>query len=615
MPSRSRTPFTLPLALVAASLGWFLLGSIAQAGTCAGQCVQAPACPSGLEWSGGLLDCNGAGRCCVPVVGDTMTEDVCNARLGICNSISTSCEDGETRIGTCKGTVKDSACCKPTAKSVDAPTGPLDAGQCTGLSGVCNGTDAFHCPEGFDKVGVCASTFDAKACCKPTAAKLQSVSNTPTTTKRIPLPVAAPKLNVPIPGLEFANNIPIENDTVTIPFIGQYVSAFYKYLVGISVIAAAVMIVYGGFLYVLGASIGEISSAKEIIADAIIGLVLVLGTYSILKLINPATVGMNAVKIKIVSQSPFDLGSFNPAKPLGNAPLSPELIKEALNAPEDPKNTDANSTDANAAANAALATSIPGDIKENASAIVSAAKRAGVDPCTLLAVCEHLTGIRNIWSGIQNKTSRYVTESVGPCLVSVSNLKSECSGGSACTLLSYRLRNSYPDFPRAPNGASEEDEKKARKDKIDWLLKNPEASAYAAALVWAANVDSTNNELMAIAGYGAGLASIKGWVLAHECTPKAGLRVKDAKSLNLNDMLEQSCIPHSVAIASTFPGYSTCPQDKLDCVNVKLNGKNEYEGNCATHPSEKCYAVVTDDLVRNIVQSYDRMATQYQCNN
>jgi hypothetical protein len=111
---------------------------------------------------------------------------------------------------------------------------------------------------------------------------------------------APPQLNIPVPGLDFGTGVE-DSGYLVIPFIGQYVSAVYKYLVGVGVIAAAVMIVYGGFLYVLGSTISKISSGKEIITDAIIGLVLLLGSYSLLALINPMTTNLSAVKIRKIT--------------------------------------------------------------------------------------------------------------------------------------------------------------------------------------------------------------------------------------------------------------------------------------------------------------------------
>ncbi|OGY89973.1 MAG: hypothetical protein A2927_02770 [Candidatus Komeilibacteria bacterium RIFCSPLOWO2_01_FULL_45_10] len=89
--------------------------------------------------------------------------------------------------------------------------------------------------------------------------------------------------NVPIPGAGNINTFP------------EYIKALYKFLVGIAGILAVVMIAVGGLLWLFsGGDSGRITKAKEIILGAVIGLLLVLGSYMILNTINP-----NLVKFKL----------------------------------------------------------------------------------------------------------------------------------------------------------------------------------------------------------------------------------------------------------------------------------------------------------------------------
>lgn len=76
--------------------------------------------------------------------------------------------------------------------------------------------------------------------------------------------------------------------------LGDYINVFYRYLAGVSLVVAIVMVVYGGFRYLLGATTGDIARGKEIIRDALLGMVLVLGAYGILNTINPATVNLES---------------------------------------------------------------------------------------------------------------------------------------------------------------------------------------------------------------------------------------------------------------------------------------------------------------------------------
>lgn len=158
-------------------------------------------------------------------------------------------------------------------------------------------TDAAHlCPnEPYDGLGAAAETIS------PTPTPVS-----PSGAASRPIQFVTPELGVPIPGLTFGQ-VELKNGNIEVPFLAQYISAVQRYLIGLSVTAALVMIVYGGFLYLLGASIGEIGRGKTIITDAIIGLLFVLGSYTILHIVNPNTTKLDS--IKFLSIEPEVLGS------------------------------------------------------------------------------------------------------------------------------------------------------------------------------------------------------------------------------------------------------------------------------------------------------------------
>jgi hypothetical protein len=84
-------------------------------------------------------------------------------------------------------------------------------------------------------------------------------------------------LAIPIGGIDQVDGLP------------DYINLAYRYLVTVVLIVAIVMVVYGGFRYLVGASLGDIQAGKKIILDAIVGMLLVLGAYTILSTVNPAT--------------------------------------------------------------------------------------------------------------------------------------------------------------------------------------------------------------------------------------------------------------------------------------------------------------------------------------
>ncbi|MEI6850263.1 MAG: hypothetical protein WCK29_04460, partial [archaeon] len=90
---------------------------------------------------------------------------------------------------------------------------------------------------------------------------------------------------------------PIQNNGTTIGAsntdIGTYFSQMYQLGVGIATALAVLMVIWGGVEYVTTDAIGGKEEGKERIQNAILGLLLALGSYLILKTINPALLNTN----------------------------------------------------------------------------------------------------------------------------------------------------------------------------------------------------------------------------------------------------------------------------------------------------------------------------------
>lgn len=118
--------------------------------------------------------------------------------------------------------------------------------------------------------------------------------------------LVVPNLGVAIPGLAFTDQ-PIKascdsGTCLVIPFLAQYINAFYQFLLGAGMIAASVMFVYGGFIYMLGGVTSKVQSGKKYMVDALVGLCILIGSYVILSTVNPATLTFNALKIPLISR-------------------------------------------------------------------------------------------------------------------------------------------------------------------------------------------------------------------------------------------------------------------------------------------------------------------------
>lgn len=106
-------------------------------------------------------------------------------------------------------------------------------------------------------------------------------------------PPITPILNVQIPGLQFT---PQQGGSS--PLLAQYIGAAYNYLIAVSVTAATVMFTWGAFRYLLGSTPAfDAKRGKEIMTEAVIGLILVFGANMILRTVNPATVQLRSLAV------------------------------------------------------------------------------------------------------------------------------------------------------------------------------------------------------------------------------------------------------------------------------------------------------------------------------
>jgi len=88
--------------------------------------------------------------------------------------------------------------------------------------------------------------------------------------------------------LETVPNIAADSD------FPAYVTGFYNFAIAFVLIAALLMITIGGFYYITSAgNQAQASTAKRIITDALLGLIIVFVTYLILHTINPDLVGVD----------------------------------------------------------------------------------------------------------------------------------------------------------------------------------------------------------------------------------------------------------------------------------------------------------------------------------
>jgi len=152
---------------------------------------------------------------------------------------------------------------------------------------------------------------------KTTAAPAESeIPTGGTETAEVPFQPIEPRLSVPDFNVKFSD-IGVSEEggqrTINVPWLAEYIAAVYRYLVGVIVLLAIIMIMYGGFRWITAAGdAGKIGEAKKTIVGAVIGLVIGLGSYTILNLINPNLVSFKSLTLLTVERQAFGTAEFHP---------------------------------------------------------------------------------------------------------------------------------------------------------------------------------------------------------------------------------------------------------------------------------------------------------------
>jgi hypothetical protein len=117
--------------------------------------------------------------------------------------------------------------------------------------------------------------------------------------------VIKPRLQIDIPGFSFTDAV-IDKGELVLPFLSDYIAGVYNFLVSIVGSVAAVMIMIGGFQYLTaGGDKKKVDDGKKRIQNAMLGLVLVLGSYALLYAINPGLVSFDALRVETVLYEPI----------------------------------------------------------------------------------------------------------------------------------------------------------------------------------------------------------------------------------------------------------------------------------------------------------------------
>lgn len=117
--------------------------------------------------------------------------------------------------------------------------------------------------------------------------------------------IKKPQPRIKIPGLQFSE-IDIQGQrgsaqSLSVPFIGEYIAAAYRYATIVGAIVAVIFIIIGGVQWTIsGGNASIIEVAKKKISGALIGLTLLVLTYTLLSFVNPNLVSFKNLLITYI---------------------------------------------------------------------------------------------------------------------------------------------------------------------------------------------------------------------------------------------------------------------------------------------------------------------------
>jgi len=126
------------------------------------------------------------------------------------------------------------------------------------------------------------------------------------------LEIFPPKTNIKFPSLsdgfsDVSKNIVEDGDGtyLLIPWIGEYLGAAFNFALGVVSIVAVVMIIVQGAKVVVSAGGSAKGEAYKRITQAVIGLIIMWGSYVILYTVNPNLVKFKSLKIQYIQPIPL----------------------------------------------------------------------------------------------------------------------------------------------------------------------------------------------------------------------------------------------------------------------------------------------------------------------
>jgi|GEM_PF-2599593 len=204
-------------------------------------------------------------------------------------------------------------------------TGKAPQGCCIGKDRCFAGTSATQCAY-FDNAPYSAAPCNASVNSGRCAGKIDDetfiANSTPTPTGTqgsfgtdfTAPPLVTPSLSVQIPNVSFSQ-LTVQDSGgkkfIDVPYLAQYIQGIYNYILGIVAALAIAFVVWGGVKWLTASGdSSRVTSARTTITNALVGLVLALGSWFILNTINPSLVSLTPIRVELIPRNVFSLNSY-----------------------------------------------------------------------------------------------------------------------------------------------------------------------------------------------------------------------------------------------------------------------------------------------------------------
>lgn len=137
----------------------------------------------------------------------------------------------------------------------------------------------------------------------------------------------AVQLQIPIGAQESITVCTSDDTSLSCNGLAEYIIAIYRWVIGIAAVLAVLALTWSGVQWMTsGGDSGKIQEARKVMINAIIGLLLALGSYTMLFAINPDLVQFEPLTVKRIAAIDLDMDEFeapratNLHKPTGSTP-------------------------------------------------------------------------------------------------------------------------------------------------------------------------------------------------------------------------------------------------------------------------------------------------------